>query len=364
MPQTILVTGSSGFLGKHLVSDLLDDGYSVVAFDLRQAGWESRQVELGNGRLVLKQGDITSQADCEDAVVGVDAVIHSASPSHHAPANILRRVNITGTMMLLDAARAESSCRAFVYTSSSSVIFSGADTLNADESWKVLTAKDRHGVLDAYSASKAEAEVAVLAADSPALRTTAIRPAALFGPEDTVMFPRLIAQCKSGRFKYMIGDGTNLFDWTYVKNVTQSLMLALAKITSSSKADVSAVAGEAFHITNDEPQPFWAQPIALATGLGYPAPTRKLPVWLIANIMSLLAAIFTLINPLYTALTGKPPLAPPLASHEVRYMGINRTYNIAKAKRVLGYQPRFTMRQGWDATIEWAIGQGHHAKDQ
>jgi len=359
----VLVTGSSGFLGKHLVSDLLDANYEVTAFDLRHCDWPHKDA-LAKGRLVLCQGDITSEADCVKAVAGCQAVIHSASPSHHAPTAVLQLVNVQGTRLLLQAAKADKGCRAFVYTSSSSVIFSGDDTLNADESWKILTTKDRHGVLDGYSASKAEAEIEVIAADCAELRTTAIRPAALFGPEDTVMFPRLIAQCKSGRFKYMIGDGTNLFDWTYVKNVTHSLMLALAKITSSSKADVDAVAGEAFHITNDEPQPFWAQPIALATGLGYPAPTTKLPVWLIATVMEVLAVIFALINPLYTTLTGKPPLAPPLASHEVRYMGINRTYNITKAKTVLGYEPQYTMRQGWDATIEWATKQGHHAKDQ
>ena len=177
----------------------------------------------------------------------------------------------------------------------------------------------------------------VLAANSPALATCALRPSGIFGPgADRLLVPSIAERAKNGKLKYMIGTGENLFDWTYVGNVAAAHLLAAQRLAEPG----SGAAGEAFFVTNDERHTFWGMLGDLAEGLGYERPSVKLPVWLML-VVAYLAAFFG-------AVFGvKGDLNPT----RVRLASVQRTVNVAKAKRVLGYKPAVSLEQGKELTI-------------
>src|SRR5438105_927562 len=74
----------------------------------------------------------------------------------------------------------------------------------------------------------------------------------LLGPRDPNMIPVVVDAAKRGKMRFIVGDGNNVVDFTYVKNVAHGLICA-----SESLANDSALGGQAFHITNDEPILFW-----------------------------------------------------------------------------------------------------------
>jgi hypothetical protein len=73
--------------------------------------------------------------------------------------------------------------------------------------------------------TKVKGEQLVLAANSPSLAVVALRPSGIFGEGDTVMVPTFVRQAKAGKMKYIIGNGKNVWDFTYVGNVAQAHVL-------------------------------------------------------------------------------------------------------------------------------------------
>jgi len=118
---TALVTGGSGFLGRHLVDALLADGrYGAVrVFDVRPSD---------DGRVTSVVGDLRDPASIGAAVVGCDVVFHcaTASPAAESAANrgLMTAVNVGGTVNVIDAV-VQASVPRLVFTSSASVVFDG-----------------------------------------------------------------------------------------------------------------------------------------------------------------------------------------------------------------------------------------------
>lgn len=111
-----------------------------------------------------------------------------------------------GTRTLLDLLTAPGSSEQgirvnrLVMASSSSVVYSGQDIVDADERWEY--ARKGHSL---YTDTKIKQERLTLRANSPQLRTCCIRPAAIFGPRDELFFPSVLKSAKSGRFRAIIG---------------------------------------------------------------------------------------------------------------------------------------------------------------
>lgn len=135
----VLVTGGNGFLGGNIVDLLL--ARSVVTklsvLDLRPPEDQKENVEY-------HFGDITNLESMQQlfSKLRPDVVIHTASPHHTiSDKNIMEKVNIGGTKTMIQVAR-ESGVKAFVYTSSASVISdNSSDLVNADESYPLCTGK-------------------------------------------------------------------------------------------------------------------------------------------------------------------------------------------------------------------------------
>ena len=173
------------------------------------------------------------------------------------------------------------------------------------------------------------------------LLTVAIRPHGIFGPRDTTMVPTLADAARKGKMKFIIGDGNNVVDFTYVKNVSHGLILAALALEKNSD-----VGGQAFHITNDQPILFWEFMKRLLTGLGYENPKRHLPRWLVYY----LAILLSFISQLISRVKKWEPTFTPM---RVALISTHHTYSCEKAKSVLKYQPIVSLDEGIKLTLEY-----------
>ncbi|XP_056142799.1 sterol-4-alpha-carboxylate 3-dehydrogenase, decarboxylating isoform X2 [Lampris incognitus] len=273
------VIGGSGFLGRHLVEKLLDRGYSVSVFDIRQ------NYELPG--LTFYQGDLCDK-------------------------------------------------QKLVLTSSASVVFEGKDVKNGKEDLPYAMKP-----IDYYTETKIEQEKLVLGACDmqKGFLTVAIRPHGIFGPRDPQLVPILVDTARRGKMKFIIGDGTNLVDFTFVENVVHGHILAAEHL----KPD-SPVCGKAYHITNDEPIRFWDFMSEVLVGLGYAAPRYHLPYTLVYVLAMLLWLLALILRPIM-------PFKPTFTPMRVALAGTHHYYSCDRAKQDMGYKPVVSLREGIARTV-------------
>lgn len=315
----ILITGGTGFIGRHLGGALLRQGHTVVLM--------GRSFEPVAD--LLAAGAIAAPADLRDAeavaaaCAGADAVCHAGALS--APwgrRGEFLAVNVGGTANVIAGCRRHN-VRRLVLVSSPAVVFGGGDIVDATEG-----APYPRRFSSAYAETKKLAEdLARAAADLP---TVILRPKAVFGPGDTALLPRLIAAARAGRLP-CIGDGRNLVDLTYVENVAHAIGLALS---------AEAAVGRTYTITNGEHVPLWPLLREVLGRLGAPARLRPMPTGLMLAVAALMEA--------RAALTGREPL---LTRYTVAILARTQTYDITAARRDLGYAPLVSVAEGVERTL-------------
>ncbi|KAH9519881.1 hypothetical protein Btru_071129 [Bulinus truncatus] len=323
-----LVIGGCGFLGQHLCESLLEKGWTVQVFDIRETFEDSR--------IKFFIGDLCKKEDLKPALEGVYCVFHCASPAPLSNNKALfYRVNYEGTLNIIATCK-KVGVKRLVLTSSASVVYEGKGIRNGKEEELSYASKP----LDYYTETKILQEKAVLSANSEDFHTVAIRPHGIFGPKDLQLVPIAVDMAKKGKMKYIIGDGKNVVDFTYVGNVVHGHILAAENLNPG-----SLICGKAYHITNAEPIFFWTFMTRLLTGLGYPAPRIHLPytlVYIVALIMQLAAWI---LKPVVT-------ITPSLTPTKVALAGTDHFYSCERAKHDMGYKPVYTLDEGLKLTIQ------------
>ncbi|KFY10070.1 hypothetical protein V491_07821 [Pseudogymnoascus sp. VKM F-3775] len=356
----VVVIGGCGFLGHHIVNQLVE-GYTCKVFVVDLRTTRNRRPESDGVQYF--DGDITSLESMVTIFKKVkpDVVIHTASPLAIAETanSFLYKVNVEGTQCVIDACH-ETGVTALVYTSSASVISdSVTDLINADERWPVLKGKYQ---TDYYAETKALAEEAVLKANRTGpsgLLTTSIRPAGIFGEGDVSTIPSMMDLLYTNKTNFQVGDNTNLFDFTYVGNIVHAHLLAAHLLLATSRLSVAPldhekVDGEAFVITNDSPTYFWDFPRALWAIAGHKQGTEG--VWKISKEVGVpLATVVE--NAMW--LFGKKSKMTPRG---IRFSCMTRYYNCGKAKQRLGYKPIFTIRQGMERSVKHFIAEKESAE--
>lgn len=323
----VLVTGGSGFVGRHLVRALAERGDDVVALDL------SDSPDAGP-RVTSVRADLRDAAAVERAVSGAEVVFHAASrvQTFRTGADEVRAVNVGGTENLMAACRAKGTKR-FVYVSSASVVYAGKDVENGDESMPYPTSFHAP-----YAETKAIAEGLVLAANDGALATCAIRPHIVFGPGDTRFFPAVLNRARSGRLRAYVGDADKKSDFTYVTNLVDALLLAGDALRPG-----AAIGGRAYFVTNGEPIAFWEMIGKLLDGLSLPRPTWHVPFPIAYGAAAMRETM--------DALRGVPTTEESLTRFTIRYLTTHHYFSNAAATRDLGYRPRVSLDEGVRRTI-------------
>lgn len=108
---------------------------------------------------------------------------------------------------------------------------------------------------------------------------------------------------------------------------------------------------QAFHITNDEPIPFWTFLSRILTGLNYEAPKYHIPYWVAYYLAFLLSLLVMVVSPLIQ-------IQPTFTPIRVALAGTFHYYSCEKAKKLIGYQPLVTM----DDAVERTVKSFHHLR--
>jgi len=208
------VTGGSGFIGRRLVSRLIDEGVSVRAL-VRSAA--SADVVAGLGAEPVR-GDLTEPATWQDGVAGSAVFFHLAAETDiDADRARQEHVTVDGTRAALAAARRAGVAR-FVHCGSEAALLAGEPLVEVDE-----TAPLRPDSEAVYCAVKAESEALVLDADAAGFATVSIRPRFVWGP-GSILVDNLVAAVRTGAFAWIEG-GRHVTDVTYVDNAVEGLIL-------------------------------------------------------------------------------------------------------------------------------------------
>ncbi len=352
----VLVTGGTGFLGRHLVERLLAAGRPVTVLARRPAP------DLVARGVRFVAADLDDAAAVAAACVGMETVFHvAAKVGVWGRYDDFHRANVFGTRAILAGCRAHG-VKHLVYTSTPSVVYNGRDLAGADESLPLTTACP-----SAYPLTKAIAEREVLAADSLALRTVALRPHLIWGVGDPHLVPRILARARAGRLR-IVGPGRNRVDMVHVANAADAHLLAEAALRQSNllgyvapaaagggapergpaaaakgnpigyfAGDRPAAAGRAYFITNGEPVALWEWINGLLVALGEPPLTRRISLGAASAVGGVCEALWRVLP-----LRGEPPMTRFVAAELAK----DHWFSIAAARRDLGYVPKVTMAQG------------------
>jgi len=305
--RTFLVTGGAGFIGSNIVEALVDRGDRVRVLDNLNTGHLENLAAFGDDVEFIK-GDITDSATVARAVRGVDCVFHHAALAS-VPVSVERPLDshavcATGTVTVLDAAR-RAGVRRLVYAASASCY--------GDRPSSAKRETDTLSPISPYGAAKLAGENYCQAfAATYGFETVCLRYFNVFGPRQdpaspySAVIPLFITALLNGRRPTVYGDGGQSRDFTFVTDVVQGNLLA---------ADAPGVSGRVFNI---------------ASGRDYS----------LNELHSLLnQSLGTQVEPVYE----------PARIGDIR----QSMADITLARRVLGYEPRVTLAEGLDRSIDF-----------
>lgn len=316
-----LVTGANGFIGQHLAAGLLARGHQVVAFDLHSDALQ----ELGKQQACrVVEGDLCDRTLQKQLLQGIDVVFHLASAhlQQTLGSQVYEEVNVKALADLLAAAK-ECGVRRFIHTSTVG-IYGHVVKPPADESGPFAPQS-------IYGETKLMGEGVVNEFFRHSqFPITILRPAWVYGP-GCPRTAKLLRTVGKGRF-IMIGRGDNLRHPIYISDMLEAYYLAMEK---------EQAVGETFIIAGAQP----ASTLELVETIG--RVLNKKPVW------------FKLPLPLAQALAVPSEavgrwlqLKMPLTRRSLEFYNTSNAFTIAKAQRLLGFQPRVNLEQGMRKTVD------------
>ena len=227
----VLVTGSDGFIGSHLVEELVRRGYDVRAFVMYNSfnswGWLDKCASDVKEKFEVFQGDIRDPNGVRQAITGCDVVLHLAALiaipfSYHSPDSYVD-TNIKGTLNILQAAR-EKNVR--VIHTSTSEVYGTAEFVPITE---IHPLKGQ----SPYSATKIAADqLAFSFYSSFELPVTIIRPFNTYGPRQSsrAVIPTIISQIASGAKNIKLGSVHPTRDFNFVEDTVEGFIASINSV--------------------------------------------------------------------------------------------------------------------------------------
>lgn len=308
----ILVTGSDGFIGSHLVEELVIKGYEVKAFvyynSFNTWGWLDTLPLSIMEHVEVFSGDIRDPHGVKEAMKGCKAVFHLAALiaipfSYHSP-DAYVDTNIKGTLNVLQAARELEMDRVLV--TSTSEVYGTAQYVPIDE-------KHPYQGQSPYSATKIGADrLAESFYRSFGLPVTIVRPFNTYGPRQSAraVIPTIITQLLAGKEEIKLGSLTPTRDFNFVKDTANGFV----EIYKSNKT-----IGEEINI----------------------ATQKEISIGELAN------ELIVQINPNARIICDEQRLRPE-KSEVNRLLGAN-----TKIRELTAWEPKYTLEQGLTETIDF-----------
>ena len=321
----VFVTGAGGFLGKAICRLLRLADIKVTGFA------RGNYPELTQMGVNMVQGDITDFEPLKEAMQPCDLVFHVAAKAGvWGSKDDYFTPNVQGAKNIIQACQ-ELAITRLVYTSTPSVTFAGVDEAGIDESQPYA-----NSFLNYYGESKALAEQLVLSAshdlkDKP-LKTVALRPHLIWGPNDPHLVPRVLERARAGKLK-LVGKEDKLVDTIFVDNAAYAHILAAVALNKPKATCI----GKAYFISND-------QPITMATMLNnilhcvdLPPVTKRVPSAVAYAVGTTLECFYKILN------IKKEPI---MTRFVARQLSTSHYFDISAAKKDLGYTPLISIEEG------------------
>lgn len=324
-PKKWLVTGVAGFIGSNLLEELLSLGQEVVGLDNFSTGFQHNldqvQESVSNDQwevFTFINGDIRDLETCREACDGVDYVLHQAAlgsvPRSIEDPILTNENNLTGFLNMLVAAR-DAQVHRFVYAASSSTY--------GDHPGLPKVEKTIGSPLSPYAVTKYVNELySDVFASTYGFKTIGLRYFNIFGRRQdpngayAAVIPKWFSALIRGEELYINGDGETSRDFCYIENCVQANLLAASCDNEDSLNQVYNVAyGE----------------------------------------RTTLNELFTMIRErvvkIYPEAKGMSPVYRDFRAGDVRHS----LADISKAETLLGYTPKFSVRDGLDQAAQWYI---------
>ncbi len=323
----ILVTGGTGFTGTALCRRLARDGHDVIALDYKAGVADDELTSLG---VRIEIGSVTDRDLVDRVTAGCERVFHLAAAFRlvNLGKDEYRHINVEGTRYVLESALRHEVGR--VVNCSTCGVHGNVERPPADENAPIAPA-------DFYQQTKWEGELVAQEFLERGLWVSTVRPTAIYGPGDPERFAMIFRRVARGRFAFL-GNGNTLYHPVFVENLVDGFLLA---------AERDVARGQPYLIGDDRALPIRELVERVGEALNVDVRMTFLPF---APFYATAAAVELLYKPL--------PMEPPIFRRRLDWFRQNRSFDIGKARRELGYTPAVDLPTGLTITGAWYREQG------
>jgi UDP-N-acetylglucosamine/UDP-N-acetylgalactosamine 4-epimerase len=329
--RRLLITGGAGFIGSALCETFLSQGNKVICLDNFITGFR-KNIEpfLANSDFQLIEGDIRDIGTCKKACDGIDYVFHQAAlgsvpRSIENPART-NEINVDGTLNMLIAAR-DAKVKKFVYASSSSVYGSSVKLPKVEE--------ETGEPLSPYAVTKVVNEkYARIFENTYGLETVGLRYFNVFGRRQdpdgayAAVIPKWVSQMIRHERPVINGDGSYSRDFTYIDNVVH------ANECAAIASRQSAVISQRSAVGSQQSERGTIYNIAFGSNST------------LNELFNILRENLSHFDP---EIAGLEPIYGQVRPGDIPHSHAS----IDKARRELGYSPKFDARKGFELACKW-----------
>lgn len=316
------VTGGTGFTGSALCRELARIGHKVVALDNKPGIFDEELKSLG---VDIHIGSVTDVDLVNRLSKDCERIYHLAAAFRLV--NLGKKaywdINVNGTKNVLEAAKRNPGCR--VVNCSTCGVHGNVENPPAAETAPIAPA-------DYYQYTKWEGEKLAMQYVDAGQWVTTVRPAAIYGPGDPERFFMIFKRVAKGSFTFL-GDGSATYHPLYIDNLVDAMVLA---------GETEAALGQSYLIADEEFVPIRDLVQRTAKALGVQVKMRFLPFWPAYVVAALVEFAYL---PL--------PAEPPIFRRRLDWFRQNRAFDIRKAKKEIGYEPRIGLDEGLRRTGVW-----------
>ncbi len=313
----ILITGATGFIGRHLAFRLAKGSHSVRCLVRDKSDISC----LKNLNVDLFYGDLLSKNSLRVALDKVDLIYHLAGEVYSRKKDDYYKGNILATQNLLEACK-EKSPKRIIFLSSIGVYKPVATKT-------LLTEESECEPITFYGKTKLHAEELIKKHNIP---WVVVRAPVVYGPHQPAVLNRFFLDAVNKRKVYIVGKEDNLRSLCYIENLVEGLV---------SLANKTEVKGETYILSDNSPYTFNEVVRTITKLIGKEIKVVHLPnilgniSWQIYNVMGKLFNLYF------------------VELYALKTMQLHWECDITKAKKEIDYNPKITLEAGVERTIDW-----------
>jgi len=314
--MNILITGATGFIGKHLTA-ALSKTYSVRCLVRKTSDIK----ELRDLNVDLAYGDLLDKNSLAPTLDGIDLVFHLAGEVYSRKKEDYYRGNILATQNLLEACKQKGTKR-IIFLSSTGVY-------KPTYTKELLDEESKCEPISIYGQTKLDAEGMIKKYHTP---WVIVRAPVIYGPSQKSVLNRFFLDAINKRKMYIFGSGDNLRSLCFIDNLVQGLVLL---------ANIPNVDGKTYILSDHSPYTYNEMIERISRALQQKLKLVQLP--------SFLGNISWGINCLIGNVFG----LSFVELYAIKKTQFHEAYDISKAKKEIGYCPSINLEEGMKSTIDW-----------